>query len=53
MDCPGPRRDEASAELVRAIKDGVGISTEVAVVDPDTLERSVGKLRRIVDRRES
>jgi phenylacetate-CoA ligase len=52
-DCPGERREPAGAELVRAIKDGVGISTEVAVVDPDTLERSVGKLRRLVDRRDS
>ncbi|MGW1675911.1 phenylacetate--CoA ligase PaaK [Saccharopolyspora sp. NPDC002376] len=52
-DCPGQQREAASAELARAIKDGVGISTEVTVVDPDTLERSVGKLRRIVDRRES
>ncbi|MER7011753.1 phenylacetate--CoA ligase PaaK [Saccharopolyspora sp. NPDC000359] len=52
-DCPELRREAAAAELLRAIKDGVGISTEIAVVDPDTLERSVGKLRRIVDRRQS
>ncbi|GAA4616677.1 phenylacetate--CoA ligase PaaK [Saccharopolyspora hordei] len=52
-DCPAPRREAAAAELARAIKDGVGISTEVAVEDPDTLERSVGKLRRVVDRRRS
>ncbi|GAA0529264.1 phenylacetate-coenzyme A ligase [Saccharopolyspora subtropica] len=50
-DCPAERREPAGAELVRAIKEGVGISTEVAVVDPDTLERSVGKLRRVVDQR--
>ena len=52
-DCPGPRRETAADELARAIKDGVGISAEISVVDPDTLERSVGKLRRIVDTRES
>ncbi|RKT88188.1 phenylacetate-CoA ligase [Saccharopolyspora antimicrobica] len=52
-DCPAARREAAAADLVRAIKDGVGISTEIAVVDPDTLERSVGKLRRVVDRRQS
>ncbi|GAA2794237.1 phenylacetate--CoA ligase PaaK [Saccharopolyspora taberi] len=51
-DCPGPRREAAAAELARAIKDGVGVTAEIAVVDPDTLERSVGKLRRIVDTRE-
>ncbi|GAA2351679.1 phenylacetate--CoA ligase [Saccharopolyspora halophila] len=52
-DCPAARRAAAAEELTRGVKDGVGISTEVHVVDPDTLERSVGKLRRIVDRRES
>ncbi|CAM02816.1 phenylacetate-CoA ligase [Saccharopolyspora erythraea NRRL 2338] len=50
-DCPGPRRVSAADELVRAIKDAVGVSADVAVVDPDTLERSVGKLQRIVDTR--
>ncbi|MBE9376308.1 phenylacetate--CoA ligase [Saccharopolyspora sp. HNM0983] len=52
-DCPGVRRDPAATELAKGIKDGVGISTEVTVVDPDTLERSVGKLRRVVDRRDA
>ncbi|MFC7340255.1 phenylacetate--CoA ligase PaaK [Saccharopolyspora griseoalba] len=52
-DCPAARRESAAHELMRAVKDGVGVSTAVDVVDPDTLERSVGKLRRIVDRRES
>ncbi|MCI2416483.1 phenylacetate--CoA ligase [Saccharopolyspora sp. K220] len=51
-DCPSDRRDPAEAELVRAIKEGVGISAEVSVLDPDTLERSVGKLRRIDDQRD-
>ncbi|GAA4833738.1 phenylacetate--CoA ligase PaaK [Saccharopolyspora rosea] len=51
-DCPGVRREPAAAELTRAIKDAVGVTAEVTVVDPDTLERSVGKLRRIVDRRD-
>lgn len=35
------------------MKDGVGITVEVAVVDPETLERSVGKLRRVKDLRRS
>jgi phenylacetate-CoA ligase len=33
------------------IKDTVGISVGVSVVDPDTLERSVGKLQRLHDER--
>ncbi|GAA1674443.1 phenylacetate--CoA ligase [Fodinicola feengrottensis] len=44
-------RGEASENLVRQIKDRIGVTVDVAVVDPDTLERSVGKLKRIVDRR--
>jgi phenylacetate-CoA ligase len=47
------RRERASAEIAKAVKDGVGVTVEVAVVDPDTLERSVGKIRRLVDLRES
>ncbi|AHH95465.1 phenylacetate--CoA ligase PaaK [Kutzneria albida] len=50
-DTPAQRRATAAAELVAAVKDNVGVSVEVAVVDPDTLERSVGKLRRIIDQR--
>jgi phenylacetate-CoA ligase len=50
----GPRRrEEAAREVVREVKDGVGVSVEVRVVDPDTLERSVGKLKRVKDLRES
>jgi hypothetical protein len=45
------RRRDAATELVAQIKDGVGVSVAVDVLDPDTLERSVGKLRRVVDQR--
>ncbi|MBO1414287.1 phenylacetate--CoA ligase PaaK [Streptomyces sp. FH025] len=44
-------REAARAEIVRAVKDGVGVSVAVEVVDPYTLERSVGKIRRVVDER--
>lgn len=44
-------RLEAAAALCRAVKDTVGVSVAAEVVDPETLERSVGKLRRVVDRR--
>jgi phenylacetate-CoA ligase len=50
-DCPAPRRAEAAAEVASAIKDSVGTSVEVRVVDPETLPRSVGKLQRLIDRR--
>ncbi|NBH10323.1 phenylacetate--CoA ligase PaaK [Amycolatopsis sp. SID8362] len=45
-------RDAAAASLVSGVKDGVGVTVSVDVVDPDTLERSMGKMRRIVDQRE-
>ncbi|GAA4800454.1 phenylacetate--CoA ligase PaaK [Streptomyces ziwulingensis] len=48
----GPeQRESAAAAIARGVKDGVGISVEVAVVAPETLERSVGKLRRVEDER--
>ncbi|WP_420807917.1 phenylacetate--CoA ligase PaaK [Amycolatopsis antarctica] len=45
------RRIDAAAELVAGIKDSVGVSVAVDVSDPDTLERSVGKMRRVIDER--
>ncbi|MEU8827930.1 phenylacetate--CoA ligase PaaK [Streptomyces sp. NPDC048636] len=46
------QRTAAAATIARGIKDGVGVTAEVAVVDPETLERSVGKIRRVRDLRE-
>ncbi|MFJ9518519.1 phenylacetate--CoA ligase PaaK [Kitasatospora sp. NPDC101801] len=45
------QRTAAAAEIARSVKDGVGVSVEVTVVDPDTIERSVGKIRRVHDLR--
>ncbi len=50
-DSTAEQRVAAEEVLVKAVKDGVGVTAEVAIVDPDTLERSVGKLRRVVDQR--
>ncbi|GAA0645834.1 phenylacetate--CoA ligase [Streptomyces thermocarboxydovorans] len=42
----------SAAQLIKsAVKDGIGVSVDVEIVDPETLERSVGKIRRIVDLR--
>ncbi len=43
--------DEAGGELARLVKSSIGVSIAVDVVQPETVERSVGKMRRIVDRR--
>jgi len=50
-DCPTERREPAGREVVKAIKDTVGSSVEVAVLEPETLTRSVGKLQRLLDHR--
>jgi len=44
--------ERAGRELAGLVKELVGVSIEVEVRDPDTIERSMGKMRRIVDRRE-
>ncbi|MDS0140669.1 MULTISPECIES: phenylacetate--CoA ligase PaaK [unclassified Amycolatopsis] len=51
-DAPSAVREAAAASLVSGVKDGVGVTVSVDVVDPDTLERSMGKMRRIVDQRD-
>jgi phenylacetate-CoA ligase len=50
-DCAPDGRAAAANALGREVKDRVGVSVLVEVVDPDTLERSVGKLQRVIDRR--
>lgn len=53
---PGATPDERAAavlSIAAAVKDGVGVSVGVEIVDPETLERSVGKIKRIVDLREA
>lgn len=44
-------RAAAAARVVRSVKEGIGVSVRVEVVDPETLERSVGKIKRLVDLR--
>ncbi|EIE99905.1 phenylacetate--CoA ligase PaaK [Saccharomonospora glauca] len=51
VDTPADRRDTAAAEIAARVKDGVGVSVGVEIVDPETLERSVGKLKRVIDQR--
>ncbi|NEA98410.1 phenylacetate--CoA ligase PaaK [Streptomyces sp. SID13726] len=44
-------RDAAARAIAAAVKDGIGVSVDVEIVEPESLERSVGKIRRIVDLR--
>ncbi|WP_028660121.1 phenylacetate--CoA ligase PaaK [Nocardioides insulae] len=48
---PGEDAEEAGARLRRLIKDRIGVSVQVDVLAPASIERSVGKMRRIVDLR--
>ncbi|MFF0477070.1 phenylacetate--CoA ligase PaaK [Streptomyces sp. NPDC004284] len=50
-DATPEERAEAARAVAAAVKDGIGVSVGVEVVDPETLERSVGKIKRIVDLR--
>ncbi|MFE7327389.1 phenylacetate--CoA ligase PaaK [Streptomyces sp. NPDC057565] len=45
------QRAHAARAIAAAVKDGIGVSVGVEIVDPETLERSVGKFKRIVDDR--
>src|SRR6266536_699843 len=42
---------QAGAALADQIKNTIGVSVPVEVIEPDTVERSMGKMRRIVDER--
>jgi phenylacetate-CoA ligase len=44
-------RGAAAQAIETAVKDGIGVSVAVEIVEPESLERSVGKIRRIVDLR--
>ncbi|RFC76955.1 phenylacetate--CoA ligase PaaK [Streptomyces sp. AcE210] len=50
-DATAAERDAAARAIATGVKDGIGVSVTVEVVDPETLERSVGKIKRIVDLR--
>jgi phenylacetate-CoA ligase len=50
-DADASTSDHAGQQLQTLIKDVIGVTVAVDVVEPDTIERSVGKMRRIIDER--
>jgi phenylacetate-CoA ligase len=50
-NCPPERREPAAMEVAKGVKDTVGSTVEVLVLEPETLARSVGKIQRLVDHR--
>ncbi|MFL6163231.1 MAG: phenylacetate--CoA ligase PaaK [Jatrophihabitantaceae bacterium] len=51
-DGVSPDGRSAAGELLRQrVKDRIGVSVEVRVLAPDTIEQSMGKARRLIDKR--
>ena len=44
-------RQGAGEHLSRLVKERIGVTASVAVVDANSLERSLGKAKRVVDKR--
>jgi phenylacetate-CoA ligase len=44
-------RSEAAAAVARAVKDSIGVTVGVQILEPESLERSTGKFRRVIDKR--
>jgi phenylacetate-CoA ligase len=44
-------RVRAAATVAASVKERIGLTVACELVDPETIERSVGKLQRVVDRR--
>jgi len=50
-DAPPDVAEAAGAELRRLIKNSIGVTVDVDVLEPDGVERSMGKMRRVIDER--
>jgi phenylacetate-CoA ligase len=50
-DSTPEQRDAMAAALRTKVKDRVGVTIRVEVLDPHALERSLGKAKRISDQR--
>jgi phenylacetate-CoA ligase len=48
----GQARDKLGQQLQYHIKERIGITAQIVVTDPGSIERSAGKARRILDKRE-
>jgi phenylacetate-CoA ligase len=47
----GEERDRCARALAHHVKEMIGVTAAVDLRDPEAIERSVGKARRVVDRR--
>jgi len=44
-------RQAAATRLAHTVKEAIGVTARVTIVDPEGIERSLGKAKRVVDRR--
>jgi len=52
-DATPSNAEAAGAQLAASIKNTIGVSAVIVVENPETIERSMGKMRRIIDDRSS
>ena len=50
-ECWGTASDEQGRQLAFEIKELVGVTAKVEVVAPGAIERSLGKAKRVIDKR--
>jgi phenylacetate-CoA ligase len=50
-DLGAGQRDAIARALVHHVKSYVGVSIDVVLMSPNEIERSVGKARRVIDKR--
>jgi phenylacetate-CoA ligase len=53
VDAGSGAAQQAGTDLAELVKNTIGVTVSVNVVEPDDIERSMGKMRRIVDRRDA
>jgi phenylacetate-CoA ligase len=46
------QRSAAADTLIAQVRDNIGVRVQVSVADPGTIERSAGKMRRVIDERQ-
>lgn len=51
-ESPDPAQEKAAAELRALIKNRIGVTVDVHIAEPGTLQRSTGKAKRLVDKRD-
>jgi phenylacetate-CoA ligase len=48
---PDGNDNESARKLQHSIKSYIGVTTEVRIVPPNSVERSIGKAKRVIDKR--